>query len=415
MQKLLLATDSFPYGKGEKSFIIPELKRLAQLYDITILCHAKKEQPDPVQLPETVKVIWLGNPVISMADKAKALIRYLFDRDGWREIKEILHGKRNIKERLYQSIAFYAQAVSDRNRLKKSGILSKNEPILYYSFWYTYFCYSMTGMKNKYPNIRVFTRTHGHDLYHERVPGNRQPFRHQMERQLEKIVFACEYGKNYYEENIKDKATDPDKLCVCKLGIEKAVRQMPFRETSVFYLLSCSNVIDLKRLELIIDGLAGVEDITIHWTHIGDGDAFGRIRQYAAEQLHSKENISYQFTGYMENEKVTGYYGTHQVDCFITTSGTEGGCPVSIQEAMAYGVPVIGTRVGGITEMIERNGILLPEDATGQDVTRAIEKIAGLGQEEYQEMQRNSLRIWEMEFDIQKAIVNVCRIIEGIC
>lgn len=414
MQKLLLATESFPYGRGEKSFILPELKRLAEDYDITILCHADRAEAANAELPETVRVICLGRPVIRMKDKVKALLHYIFHRDGWREIKEILSEKANRKERLYQSLAFYAQALADEQSLKKSGALSKDENIIYYSFWYTYFCYSMVRMKSRYPNVRILTRTHGHDLYHERIPGGRQPFKHQMERQLEKIVFACEYGRNYYEVNVRDQHTDPDKLSVCRLGIEPAMRQMPYRESEVFHLISCSNVIGLKRLELIIDGLADIEDIQVQWTHIGDGEAYEHVKRYAAEQLDGSKNISYRFTGYLENEAVCDYYMTNQVDCFITTSATEGGCPVSIQEAMSYGVPVIGTQAGGITEMIDGNGILLPENPTGQDVAEAIGNMYHLEKEVYQEMQRQSLRIWEKEFDIGQAVVNIRSILEKI-
>ncbi len=414
MQKLLLATESFPYGRGEKSFILPELKRIAEDYDITILCHADRAEAATAELPETVRVICLGRPVIRIKDKIKALLHYISHRDGWCEIKEILSDKINRKERLYQSLAFYAQALADERSLKKSGALSKNESIIYYSFWYTYFCYSMVRMKRRYPNVRILTRTHGHDLYHERIPGDRQPFRHQMERKLEKIIFACEYGRNYYEANVSGQHTDPDRLSVCRLGIEPAMRQMPYRESVVFHLVSCSNVIGLKRLELIIDGLAGIEDFQVQWAHIGDGESFEHVKRYAAERLDGSENISYQFVGYLENEAVCDYYMTHQVDCFITTSATEGGCPVSIQEAMSYGVPVIGTQAGGITEMIDGNGILLPENPTGHDVAEAIGKMYHLEKEVYQEMQRQSLRIWEKEFDIRKAAINISQILEQV-
>lgn len=414
MLKLLLATESFPYGRGEKSFILPELKRLAEDYDITILCHADRAEAVAAELPETVRVICLGRPVIRIKDKIKALLHYISHRDGWCEIKEILSDKINRKERLYQSLAFYAQALADEQSLKKSGALSKDDSVIYYSFWYTYFCYSMVRMKRRYPNFRILTRTHGHDLYHERIPGGRQPFRHQMERKLEKIVFACEYGRNYYEANVRGQHTNPDRLSVCRLGIEPAMRQMPYRESGVFHLLSCSNVIGLKRLELIIDGLADMEDIQVQWTHIGDGEDFEHVKRYAAERLAGRDNISYHFMGYLENVAVRDYYMTHQVDCFITTSATEGGCPVSIQEAMSYGVPVIGTQAGGITEMIDGNGILLPENPTGQDVAEAIGKMYHLEKKVYQEMQRQSLRIWEKEFDIRKAAINISQILEQV-
>lgn len=61
------------------------------------------------------------------------------------------------------------------------------------------------------------------------------------------------------------------------------------------------------------------------------------------------------------------------------------------------------------------NGILLPENPTGQDVAEAISKMSRLGKEAYQEMQRQSLCIWEKEFDINQDVTNIRRIIKEIC
>ena len=52
MKKLFLITESFPYGKGEKSFIMPELPYLAEEYDLTIISCADKrlsEEEEPIK------------------------------------------------------------------------------------------------------------------------------------------------------------------------------------------------------------------------------------------------------------------------------------------------------------------------------------------------------------------------------
>lgn len=417
MEKIMLATDIFPYGTGEKSFIMPELRRLSGLYEITVISHAGSEVSQPKteeKLPDGVKCVTFPRPVLSVKDKLKALFCYLTDCDGYREIWEIICSKHNIGKRLYQSLSFYAQALSDQRTLEKSGLLLKEENVVYYSYWYTYFCYSMIRLKRRYPNISVLTRTHGHDLYHERIPGNRQPFKHQMEKKLNKIVFACAYGKEYYSARVKHPKTCTDKLCVCRLGTESAGRRMPYRETDEFHVLSCSNVIDLKRIELIVDGLAQIKDLRVRWTHIGNGEAYDRIAAYAAEKLADRSNICYELKGYMENENVHRYYEEHQIDCFITTSSTEGGCPVSVQEAMSYGVPVIGTDVGGITEMLGGNGILLSNSPDGTAVAEAIRYIATLKRSDYEMMQERSRSVWREQFDIQLTAMNFRRVLEEI-
>lgn len=413
MTKLILATESFPYGKGERTFILPELEKLRQYFDITIVSHANHDQIKEgisEELPEDIKVVCLARPQLSALDKVRALISVFTDRDGRIEVREILAGKADRRAQFYQSLAFYAQSRADQKRLRRSGILSAEEPMIYYAFWYTYFCYSMIREKRRYPNIHVITRTHGVDLYHERVPGGRQPFRHQMEKRLDAILFACEYGAGYYESHVKDRQISASKLHVCKLGIKGAGQQMPVSRREEWELLSCSNVVPLKRINLIIDGLAQIENAKIHWTHIGDGSALADMERYAAEKLKDKDNIRYTFTGFLKD--VHAYYQQNQADCFITTSATEGGCPVSIQEAMSYGIPVIGTDVGGITEMIGDNGILLPAEPDKDEVAGAIGRVMTQERHDLEQMKAAAYRKWKEEFDINKSFEKVLRILQ---
>lgn len=414
--KLYFATDSYPYGNAEKSFLLEELKGLAKQYEVTVISHADEAQQrkgiDP-DFPEGIECRCFGRPVISSLDKIKAVLTFPFDRDGRWEIREILSDRSNknqAKERLYQSLAFFAQMQADRKQLKKSGLLDTTEEVIYYSFWYTYFCYSAIRLKGNRKNIRVITRAHGYDLYHERIPGNRQPFRHQMEKKLEKILFVCQHTHDYYEKKVKDATTDLHKLAVSRLGVKATEYCVPQRESDVFALLSCSNVIPLKRIEKIIDGLALIQEQKIQWTHIGDGESMAFLQKYAREKLGDKQNISWEFPGAIDNTKVHEYYRTHQVDAFITTSSTEG-CPVTLQEAMAYSVPIIGTAVGGITEMIDQNGVLLSADPDEREVATAIERICNLDRKQTQDMKEAAFVCWQKEYDTD---VNVKKLLTEI-
>lgn len=412
MTKILLATESFPYGRGEKSFVLPELTRLAKEYDVTVISHADERQiaegHKEIELPAGVRVVSHPRPQLTGGDKVKALISFLTDRDARAEIREILRGKKQCRTRLYQSLSFYAQTLADQRLLQKSGLFSGKEEIVYYSFWYDYYCYSMVREKKKYAGVRIITRTHGRDLYHERVPGYRQPFRAQVERGLDGIVFACAFGKEYYDKSVRNKHFPVDRLHVCRLGTEPAFRFMPVYAGGAWQLVSCSNVIPLKRIERIIDALALIEGLSLCWTHIGDGESLETMKAYAEKKLGKKENISFVFTGFIEN--VDAWYREKQVDCFITTSSTEGGCPVSIQEAMSYGIPIIGTDVGGITEMITGNGILLSADPGAEEVAEAVCKICRMPEGELAGMKEKSLSLWRGMFDIEEC----CQKIRGV-
>lgn len=404
MRKLYLATGAFPYGKREKSFIEPELPYLLQHYDVTIISHAYPEELADEQnispLDDRIKVYHIDCKVTWIYKIIYAL-KYFCDRDGWREIADILRSGENILSRLYQSIGFYALAMIDYKEMRRNKIIEQSDAV-YYSYWYFYYCFSGILYRRKHPGLKLISRTHGFELYNDRYIGGRQPFKKIMDPELDKLVFASDFAKKYYVDcyGIADTC---HKYPVCKLGVEKRFNQAKAeRPRQDFWLVSCSNVIDIKRIELIIAGLSLIKDDRIHWTHIGEGDKSEELKQLAQKAL--SPNITWEFMGYMTNEEIHKFYSENHVACFITASRTEGGCPVSIQEAMAYGIPVIGTSVGGITEMVKGNGILLSDDPDAEEIKDAIMQMLRSSDEEMSKMRESSENIWRTEYHVKENV-----------
>ena len=61
-RKLFLLTTEFPYGEGEKPFIIPELEYLKQEFDITIISSAstvaRNDDGKTTVLDKDINVLW---------------------------------------------------------------------------------------------------------------------------------------------------------------------------------------------------------------------------------------------------------------------------------------------------------------------------------------------------------------------
>lgn len=410
---LYLATNGFPWGNGEKTFIMPELPYLLEQFDITILARVSNEtgQEDETKLDESIKVLkYVARPLTGKEIVAGS-IKAVLSLTMLREITEIICERKNIKVRIAESLSFYLHAQKYKKWLEKNRIIIPDKKAVFYSYWSDYFHMSAIMLKKKYPSLKVISRLHGMDLYNERHVGGRQPFKKIMDLKTEKLVFACEYGMKYYIRQFTDKKSK-SKYEVCRLGTDE-IKKVPsqLRHNS-FCLVSCSNVIPLKRVEIIVDALSRIRDFNIKWVHFGDGESLEGIKKKASEKI--SDNITVQFVGHAENKKIREFYENNQVDCFITTSSTEGGCPVSITEAMSASIPVIGTCVGGITEMINGNGVLLPENPTIIEVEKAIREIYSLDDEQKQKMCNRSLEIWRQFFDERNNAQHIVKILKGV-
>lgn len=137
----------------------------------------------------------------------------------------------------------------------------------------------------------------------------------------------------------------------------------------------------------------------ITWTHIGSGELQKELEGLALSKLSDKPNVTFHFAGQLTNKEVLNFYTTHPVDLFINVSATEG-VPVSIMEAMSFGIPVIATDVGGNSEIVTgENGHLLSADPSANEVKEAIGFFVKLSNEERQRYIKNSRKTWEENYN----------------
>ena len=144
----------------------------------------------------------------------------------------------------------------------------------------------------------------------------------------------------------------------------------PFNSQDVFTLVSCSDMVPVKRLHLIVEILMRL-DFTLEWIHFGEGELSTEL---TAESKRVPQYISVQFKGYVENQEIMGFYRSHPVNLFINVSESEG-LPVSMMEAISFGIPVLATDVGGVSEIVnEETGILVPKDFDPATVADTIDQ-----------------------------------------
>jgi glycosyltransferase involved in cell wall biosynthesis len=212
---------------------------------------------------------------------------------------------------------------------------------------------------------------------------------------LDAVFAISENGRNYLLSHFSS-IINEGRIYQSRLGIktvDKLGRHK--RDFRTFKLISCSNLIPIKRVHLIVEALANVDGMEIDWTHFGDGPELSSIEQLCSDQLSGKENIAYHFPGRIPNWKVLEYYSTHMVDLFVSLSRYDG-IPVSIMEAMSFGIPAIATNVGGVSEIVinDKTGFLLDQELQPDEVAKVIVHIATMKEDKYNSMREEAKNIW---------------------
>lgn len=139
--------------------------------------------------------------------------------------------------------------------------------------------------------------------------------------------------------------------------------------------------------------------LEIKWIHVGDGEEFEIIKGQIDKR--KPENFTVQLIGAIPNKDVQNFYLAQPIDCFITLSSSEG-IPISICEALSYGVPVIATAVGGIPEIVsDKVGILLQEPTEIETFIIEISKYIN-DREAYYKLRKNAAAHWQQHFDAER-------------
>ena len=235
---------------------------------------------------------------------------------------------------------------------------------------------------------------HRYDLYEE------IQFKKVIDRRINKCYFISQHGLKYYLNKFATKAPSNYKLFYLGAFSDRTTYTNLFLRNNIFEIVSVSDVRPFKRVEMIVDALTFVNNkIKIKWTHFGDGSELKNIKTLANEKLGSLDNISFSFAGYIQHDQLLKILESYPFHCMINTSSSEG-LPVSIMESLSFSIPVIAPNVGGISEIIDDSyGILLPATAEAKDFAVAIEKIATMSQEQYEQLRKGAFSVWNKNFN----------------
>jgi glycosyltransferase involved in cell wall biosynthesis len=102
------------------------------------------------------------------------------------------------------------------------------------------------------------------------------------------------------------------------------------------------------------------------------------------------------------NKEILSYYKNNSVDLFLNLSSSEG-LPVSIMEAISFGIPVIATDVGGTKDIVNsKNGALLNADPSVEEVAEKIKSIIEMNKEDFEKLKENAVKIFNEKVNAKK-------------
>ncbi len=394
MKKMLFVTSSYPFGMGEASFIRPEIAKLSEKFDITIVSRNNTDEQTS-EVPENAKILRYNSDM--SVTQLKHLIKTLFTPYFYGEIVRLVRTKRLNATRFKKAFKYCMRSFHFADYLEKVR-KDMGENVVLYTYWNDYAVMSFSLIKRQ--GDKIVSRIHGTDLYERSDNKFYLPFKSISNRKTDLIAFISEQGKRHFVNNYH--------VDVCKevfrLGVKAQEKNSVNIKENELSIYSFSHVVPIKRLDKIIDALQGVpENIRISWTHIGGGKLLDKIIKTSQEKLSSKENITYSFTDAMENKDALDFISKSNFDLLVNTSDSEG-LPVTMMEAMSFGIPVLGLDVGGVNEIVKdgENGYLLPADADVSMITETLILHAKLNVEKVQQMHDNALNTWKEKYNCKK-------------
>ena len=404
---VLFFTDRFPYGNGE-TFIELEMDEWGKRNDVElkIIPLLARSTDNCRAIPSNAEVDLRLSKVLFSVEKWILLFFPLIFLNPffWKEIfnyPKVLAKPKQLRRLV--AVSTFSKVTYWFLKKNYTNVLTKENT--FYSYWFYYAAYAGALLKRDGYMFKLITRAHGVDIFQNRTDtDNYIPYRRfPVWKYFYTIYPVSKKGAHYLHTN---QNIPIHKISVSYLGVKpQEFICQPSKEKTI-NLVSCSNLIPLKRINLIVSGIARYAEnnsnINLKWYHIGDGPLRKELEAFAYNKLKSN-NVEFSFLGNLKNSDVIKFYKNTCLDSFITTSESEG-LPVSIMEAIMVGLPVIATDVGGINEAINiSNGILLETEFKQIDFELAMHKIQSFKTiEQRNEIARNS----RQKFDSAKNIGN---------
>lgn len=371
MRTLLLLTHQFPRNWGDAAFVQNEIAALAEAFDEIRIISLWGDDEPTVPLPENC--IYLGS--VGRLDVRRALRGALSANRLGRLVRVVAGAVRTRSFRLVPDLRAAAVGMTIARRLEElQARRTADEPLTIYAFWGVDMAYALPWFAQ--PRDDVAIRLHRYDL-DEESEGYR-PLRRSVLGAADVLLTISEKAHRY----VLDRYTfiPPQRVLVRRLGVAIAADEHAAPSTSgPTAIVSCSSVIPLKRVGMILEVVAEIarRGRAVNWVHFGDGPELDAVRARADALISELPALQVRFAGRVPTTQVLEHYRTSATALFLNLSTIEG-VPVSAMEAAAFGIPIVATDVGATDELVGvdlGSGVLVAGNATVPEIADAVTEV----------------------------------------
>lgn len=170
------------------------------------------------------------------------------------------------------------------------------------------------------------------------------------------------------------------------------------------YLLYYGRLSREKGLELL---LKTAENLKVNLKIAGTGPMEEAVLGYAGRNKNI-EYMGYKYGRDLDNLIKGSSFVVVPSECYENN-------PMTIIKSYSYGIPVIGSRLGGIPEiLIDNNTGFLFEPRNADDLASVIKKALQLDQRQYDELSANALRFAEQNFSSATHYMKLMEVYSGV-
>ncbi|MCL3789036.1 glycosyltransferase [Actinomyces sp. AC-18-1] len=426
---LVVFTDTYPFDVGEEFFeqeISYLAERFAQVWvvPLRVSVGAAKTRTLPpnvtaVLLPLEDGRIWKQRLVHLAPRLLAGPGRVELSSAGAKPLVRELHYAVDVLHRLdlFLTTRLYREHLAGR-------------PFVAYGYW-LYHGAGVARMLKAVHDAEVVavSRAHAYDVDEADSPGGHLPARRRLVSGLDEIYPISHYAQSFL---LPYRKADGAAIEIRHLGVPAPAGAMPLppdapgapvpgdaeptgRPVPV-HIVSCSHLAPYKRVDRLADavGVLARQGRPVRWTHIGERDEqrLAQMRGYADAVAPGAQ---VELLGYVPNARTRELLATGGYTLLTNTSSGEG-VPVSIMEAMAAGLPVVATDVGGTREIVHDgvNGRLVPAQATGEDIARAVAEVADQEERAMARTRAAARRTWDEEFNAPRQYTALAEHLAGL-